>query len=69
MEAVQQCVLTILENESIIQDTRDLGLPGNQVSAKSQEGQLVIQGALNSLLSKEVRILTTIPYESLHLLF
>lgn len=54
MEDVQQRILTILDQNSVIRDTRDLILPGKVESASTQEEQLIIQGALNSLLSKEV---------------
>lgn len=56
MEVVQQCILTILGNDSVIRDTRDITLPGDHPSARSQDGQLLILGALNSLLSREVRV-------------
>lgn len=56
MEAVQQCILSLLESQSIIQDTRNVKLPGESKAATNQDGQLLIQGALNSLLSKEVCI-------------
>ena len=56
MEGVQQRILTVLGSDFIIRDTRDITLPGNHPSAKSQDGQLLILGALNSLLSREVRV-------------
>jgi len=56
MEAVQQHILKLLETENTIQDTRAITLPGEYKPAKSQDAQLVVQGALNSLLSKEVSI-------------
>ncbi|KAF8525346.1 tRNA synthetases class II core domain (F)-domain-containing protein [Gautieria morchelliformis] len=59
MEVVQQRILTVLDNDSVIHDTRSLVLPAEHVSAKSQDGQLIIQGALNSLLSREMITYTT----------
>jgi hypothetical protein len=51
---LQQLVLDILDKESEIKDTRTIILPGESKSAASQDAQLLIQGALNSLLSREV---------------
>lgn len=53
-EQLQQLILDKLALHSTINDTRQLTVPGDEKPAASQEAQLVIQGALNSLLSKEV---------------
>lgn len=52
---LQQLVLDILDKESEIIDTRKIAFPGESKPASSQDAQLLIQGALNSLLSREVR--------------
>ncbi|KAF8528964.1 tRNA synthetases class II core domain (F)-domain-containing protein [Hysterangium stoloniferum] len=67
MEAVQQHILNVLEADAAIRDTRLLILPGDTVPAKSQDTQLVIQGALNSLLSKDM-VSYTIQEEITHVL-
>lgn len=54
-EALQQLVLTTLDSEGTIKDTRTLVLPGQSNPASSNEDQITILGALNSLLSREVR--------------
>jgi phenylalanyl-tRNA synthetase alpha chain len=54
-ENLQQLILNKLEEESTIRDTRTIILPGDSEPAVSHEGQITILGALNSLLSREVR--------------
>lgn len=51
---LQQLVLDLLDTSNEIKDTRTIVLPGEKEPASSQEAQLQIQGALNSLLSREV---------------
>ena len=51
---LQQLILDLLDSSNEIKDTRALTLPGDSKPATSQEAQLQIQGALNSLLSREV---------------
>lgn len=63
-QEVQQLILDLLEKSNEIKDTRTIVLPGESASATSQESQLLIQGALNSLLSREV-----LPYALLFLAF
>ncbi|EIW82318.1 hypothetical protein CONPUDRAFT_136833 [Coniophora puteana RWD-64-598 SS2] len=53
-EAIQQLILDILEKHSSIKDTRQLTLPGQSSQAASQDEQIAILGALNSLLSREM---------------
>ncbi|KAF8974446.1 hypothetical protein BDZ97DRAFT_1911627 [Flammula alnicola] len=53
-EALQKLVLDTLESQSSIKDTRSLVLPGQVQPASSSEDQIVILGALNSLLSREM---------------
>ncbi|KAJ3573352.1 hypothetical protein NP233_g2483 [Leucocoprinus birnbaumii] len=53
-EALQQLVLTALDTNGTILDTRELVLPGQTKPATSSEDQIVILGALNSLLSREM---------------
>ena len=54
MEAIQELILTTLESQGKIADTRNLILPGETVPATSQDAQLQILRALNSLASREV---------------
>ncbi|KAI5125060.1 hypothetical protein M0805_007483 [Coniferiporia weirii] len=56
---VQELILKTLDSKSSIKDTRDLVLPGDSLPAISQDAQLVILGALNSLLSREMITYTT----------
>ncbi|KAJ7044484.1 phenylalanine-tRNA ligase [Mycena alexandri] len=53
-EGLQQLVLDTLDAESTIQDTRSLVIPGQSEPAASQDAQLIILGALNSLLSRDM---------------
>ncbi|KIO18338.1 hypothetical protein M407DRAFT_84064 [Tulasnella calospora MUT 4182] len=53
-EQLQQLILDTIDREKEIKDTRTLTIPGDAAPATSQEAQLVVQGALNSLLSKEM---------------
>ena len=55
-EIVQQIVLDTLESQSLIKDTRTLVLPGQPQPASSNEDQITILGALNSLLSRDVSL-------------
>lgn len=54
-ETLQQLILDTLDAQSNIKDTRDLTLPGQSTPAASHDAQTVILGALNSLLSRDVR--------------
>lgn len=54
-EQLQQLILDTLNSNVSIPDTRALTIPGDAAPATSQDAQLAIQGALNSLLSKEAR--------------
>jgi len=54
-EALQQLILDTLDAQGVVQDTRSLVLPGQSSPATSGDDQIVILGALNSLLSREVR--------------
>ena len=53
-EAIQQLVLDTLDSSDTIKDTRTLRLPGQNDPAASQDAQIIILGALNSLASREV---------------
>lgn len=53
-EAIQQLVLTTLDRDEEIKDTRQLVLPGESTPAASQDAQLLIIAALNSLNSRNV---------------
>lgn len=54
-ENLQQLVLDTLDKHGIIKDTRELVLPSASEPAISQDAQIAILGALNSLQSREVR--------------
>ncbi|EJD01428.1 uncharacterized protein FOMMEDRAFT_147949 [Fomitiporia mediterranea MF3/22] len=54
MEAVQELILKTLDSEGSIKDTRNLVLPGESQPANSQDAQLIVLGALNSLASREM---------------
>ena len=54
MEAIQELILKTLESDGVIKDTRQLILPGDSSPAVSQDAQLSILGALNSLSSRDV---------------
>jgi phenylalanyl-tRNA synthetase alpha chain len=56
MEAIQELILKTLDSKGKIEDTRNLVLPGESVPATSQDAQLQILRALNSLASREVSI-------------
>ncbi|KAG8856796.1 Phenylalanyl-tRNA synthetase, beta subunit, cytoplasmic [Tulasnella sp. 330] len=58
-EQLQQHILDQLSSTSSIQDTRTITIPGDATPATSQDSQLIIQGALNSLLSREMITYTT----------
>jgi len=53
-EDIQQLILDTLNSQGKIQDTRTLVLPGQSDPAATQDAQIAILGALNSLLSREV---------------
>lgn len=53
-EEIQQFILNTLESHGEIRDTRKLVLPGKSDAAATQDAQIAILGALNSLLSREV---------------
>lgn len=53
-EAIQQLILQVLDKNEIINDTRELTLPGQSSVAATQDDQLAIIAALNSLLSRNV---------------
>lgn len=56
MEAIQELILSTLDREGEIKDTRNLVLPGDSGPAISQDAQLSILGALNSLSSRDVSL-------------
>ena len=53
-ESLQQLILDTLDKEGVIKDTRTLTIPGDSQPAASNDSQIMILGALNSLLSREV---------------
>lgn len=55
-ENLQKLVLDTLAADDAIKDTRTLTLPGQTGTASSSDDQIVILGALNSLLSREVSL-------------
>ncbi|KAG8703874.1 Phenylalanyl-tRNA synthetase, beta subunit, cytoplasmic [Ceratobasidium sp. 394] len=59
MESLQQLILDTVEREGKIEDTRNIQLPASLHKDDLQEAQMVIQGALNSLLSREMVTYTT----------
>lgn len=59
MESLQQLILDTLQSEGKIEDTRTIILPAALHKDDLQEAQMVIQGALNSLLSREMIAYTT----------
>ena len=54
-EEIQQLILDTLNSQGKVQDTRTLVLPGKSDAAATQDAQIAILGALNSLSSREVR--------------
>jgi phenylalanyl-tRNA synthetase alpha chain len=58
-EAIQQLILDTLQANEVIQDSRTLILPGQSYSAASHEDQIVVLGALNSLLSRDMIVYDT----------
>jgi phenylalanyl-tRNA synthetase alpha chain len=54
-EGLQQLILDTLHAHHTIHDTRSLVIPGQSEPAASQDAQITILGALNSLLSRDVR--------------
>lgn len=54
MESLQQLIIDTLERDGKIDDTRNIKLPETLRKDDVQEAQMIIQGALNSLLSREV---------------
>ncbi|EJD53699.1 hypothetical protein AURDEDRAFT_110475 [Auricularia subglabra TFB-10046 SS5] len=59
MEALAPSILASLDANGKIPDTRELTVPGTSRKATTQEDQLAIQGALNSLLSRDMIKYTT----------
>ncbi|KAG8746856.1 Phenylalanyl-tRNA synthetase, beta subunit, cytoplasmic [Ceratobasidium sp. 414] len=59
MESLQQLILDTVERDGKIGDTRNVQLPASLHKDDLQEAQMVIQGALNSLLSREMITYTT----------
>jgi phenylalanyl-tRNA synthetase alpha chain len=57
-ESLQQLILDTLDSSGEIKDTRNLTIPGQSSPAASHDGQIAILGALNSLLSREVLLIT-----------
>ena len=55
-ETLQQIILDTLESQYLIRDTRTLVLPGQSQAASTNEDQIIILGALNSLLSRDVSL-------------
>ncbi|CAK5275487.1 unnamed protein product [Mycena citricolor] len=53
-EGLQQLILDTLETHGSIADTRSLTIPGQSAPAESQDAQITILGALNSLLSRDM---------------
>ncbi|KAF7352664.1 Phenylalanyl-tRNA synthetase alpha chain [Mycena venus] len=53
-EALQQLILDTLHSHSTIPDTRSLVIPGQSEPAASQDAQIAVLGALNSLLSRDM---------------
>ena len=54
MAELQQLVLDTLDAQGSIPDTRAIVPPGSDKPATSNDAQIVILGALNSLVSREV---------------
>jgi phenylalanyl-tRNA synthetase alpha chain len=61
-EHLQQLILGTLDAHGSIQDTRALVFPGQTDPAASNDDQIAILGALNSLLSREVRVRESLTY-------
>jgi phenylalanyl-tRNA synthetase alpha chain len=59
-ESLQRLILDILEKSNTINDTRSLTIPGQSTQAASPDAQITILGALNSLLSRDVRAYSNI---------
>ncbi len=57
-EAIQQLILDTLDKEGTIKDTRTLFLPGYKEPAATHDSQIIILGALNSLSSRDVYIIS-----------
>jgi phenylalanyl-tRNA synthetase alpha chain len=55
-EALQKLILDTLDLRGSIPDTRAIVLPGHTQHASESEAQIIILGALNSLLSREVNL-------------
>jgi len=66
-ETLQKLILDTLEAQSSINDSRSLILPGKTQPASANEDQILVLGALNSLLSREVSNGTTSYMLDLHL--
>lgn len=55
-EALQKLIVDTLDLHESIYDTRSLVFPGQAQSASTSEDQIIILGALKSLLSREVNL-------------
>jgi phenylalanyl-tRNA synthetase alpha chain len=53
-ESLQQLILESLDKLGVIEDTRTLYIPGEHGPALSNDAQITILGALNSLASRDV---------------
>lgn len=60
-QTLQQLVLDTLDANGIISDTRSLVLPGATKPAEANDDQIIILGALNSLLSRQVGLRSVSP--------
>jgi hypothetical protein len=54
-ELLQQLILETLDKHGSIEDTRTIFIPGETGPALSNDAQILILGALNSLASRDVR--------------
>ncbi|KAJ7068410.1 phenylalanine-tRNA ligase [Mycena amicta] len=62
-ESLQQLILDLLDANTTIPDSRTITIPGQSEPAASQDAQIIVLGALNSLLSREM--VTFEPHETL----
>ncbi|EIN10409.1 hypothetical protein PUNSTDRAFT_51050 [Punctularia strigosozonata HHB-11173 SS5] len=62
-EQLQKLILDTLDKDGTIQDTRQLTIPGSAGPATSNEDQIAILGALNSLASRDM--ITYVTHETL----
>jgi hypothetical protein len=54
-ESLQQLILETLDKSGTIDDTRTINIPDDGGPALSNDAQITILGALNSLASRDVR--------------